>query len=135
MMLLLILDVVDDPVFVGMGHRETTVTFLPTVKSREQTFLLNPNIGRDLDVFDEVRQRDGWMDTRENVNVIFDGIDPVQMRILVPNDAPRVAEELLPILLYQHPLPRLRGEHEVVIDLCESGHGDQSARSARRARI
>src|SRR5437016_4923813 len=53
-MFLLVLDVFNQTVFVGVRRCETAITLLPTFETWKQSFLLNPEARCDFDVFDEV---------------------------------------------------------------------------------
>ena len=59
----------------------------------------------------------------QDVNVILDAANAVEVAILVFQDAPGVAEEILPLVSGQSGRPILRGENDVVIDLGKGGHG------------
>jgi len=58
----------------------------------------------------------------QNVDMILDGIDAIQVRIFIANDAPGIPKEFFAMFLYQNALTPLRGEDEVIIDLCEGRH-------------
>src|SRR5678816_3171779 len=135
MMLLLVLDVFNQAVLVGVGRRESAVAFLPALESGEQSLLLNPYTRRDLDVLHEVGEGNGRMHACQNVDMILDGIDAVQMRVFIANDAPGITKEFFAMFLYQNTLTPLRGEDQVVINLCEGRHVGWSRCGARRAQI
>ena len=107
MMLLLVLDVFNQPIFVGARGRKAAVTVLPAWESWKQALLLYPDAGRDFDALDKVCEGEGRMKAREDVHVVFNRVDSVQVGVLVADYSPSVAKKLFAMLFDQHPLSRL----------------------------
>jgi hypothetical protein len=62
------------------------------------------------------------MQTRQNMDVILNPADPVQMAVLVTDNAPNVFVQFLATFGPQHPLAILGRENDVIQDLRERGH-------------
>jgi hypothetical protein len=63
------------------------------------------------------------MQTGQDVNMVLDTTNAIKVAILVFQDAPGVAEEILPLVSGQSGRPVLCGKDDVIINLGESGHG------------
>ena len=61
MMFWLALDVFNQTVFIGVGNRKSTITFLPTLESGKQSLLFDPKAGGHFNVLHETGQGDGRM--------------------------------------------------------------------------
>ena len=105
-----------------MRDGERAVAILPMGEIWEDTLLLDPTARGSLDVLHQISQGDGWMNLRQDVNVILYAADPVEVTVLVFQNAPSVAEEIIAPVCQQHPFAILRREDDVILDLGEGGH-------------
>jgi hypothetical protein len=96
MVLLLILNVFDQCLFFPGRDGKGSITVLPVSKIAKYLILFDPGRASDLDVLHEVGQSQAWMQTGENVNMIFNTVDAIQMGVLVLDDSPDVFVKLGP---------------------------------------
>ena len=120
----LALDVFDQGVSVPPRAGERAVALLPAFELGKDPLLLDPHAGRDLEIFHQTSQRDHWMERGEDVDVILHAADAVEMAVLVLQDAPEVAEQIVAAGSVQNPASVLCREDEMVEDLGVGGHGD-----------
>src|SRR2546427_6818156 len=86
------------------------------------TLFRSPFAGADLDVFDQVRRTDCRMYRGQDVQVVFNAIDPVEMALFVFEDAPGVAEQVFAVFGEQRGDALFGRKDDVIIDLRVGGH-------------
>lgn len=122
MMLFLIFNVVNNPVAAAHRARKCSVPFLPPDKSRKFTTLLHPKAGRYFNVFHKIGQGYGWMQIRQDVDVVLHSVDTVEPAISVFDYTGYVFVQLFAVSFCDGRLPVFGTEYDVVIDLAVAAH-------------
>src|SRR5437667_2911459 len=63
------------------------------------------------------------MQAAQDVQMVFNGVDAIEVTVLVADDAPDVAEQFFSAVCAQNGLPILRREYDAIVNLSEGGHG------------
>ncbi|GEM_PF-2794613 len=91
----LIFDVMDELVLCAEGIGKRSISILPTAKICEQTRLFNMITAGEFDVLYEVGKCNRWEEVRNDMDVVFHAVDPVQMAFLVLQNAPDILGQLV----------------------------------------
>jgi hypothetical protein len=113
-MLFLSLDVTDQAIQIVLAAGEGAVSLLPVRELVEHGVFLNPKRRAGLDVFDEIGQADGGVQAAEDVKMILHAVDTIKMAVPLLDDAPDVAEEVLPAVALEDRRPVSRREDDVI---------------------
>src|SRR5262249_39818122 len=97
--------------------RERAVAILPMPKLRKHTVLLDPFRAAGLDRFDKIGKATGRVNRCQDVDMIFNPIQPEQMAILIFNDAPDVTEKGFTTSFDQNAFAMFRRKNDVINDL------------------
>src|SRR5438094_7175187 len=100
-MVRLAFDVFDHCVFVIVRHGKRTVTILPMREFRKHGVVFDPRAGADLNIFDQVREGNSWVQACQNVNVVFHAANAIEVTIFVFQYAPGVTEKVFPFVRAQ----------------------------------
>ena len=115
-MLLLALDVFNQPGNLALGTSERPISLLPMGEPFENCILLDPMRGACLDLLDEIGQADRGMEAGKNMQMVLHTVDAIQVAATLPDDAPDVAEKVFPPILRERGCSVLRGKNDVVPD-------------------
>ena len=78
MMLSLVFDVFNDGLFFFDVVSKSAISILPTFELRKQPSALHPVAASLFDVFDIIGKREGGMQVRKNLNVVFNATNAIQ---------------------------------------------------------
>ena len=116
-MLLLAFNVFDYGIFVPVRDGEYAVTVLPMCEVGKHGVLFDPTAGAYFDLLHQIRQANRRMQAGQDVNVVFNTVDPVEMTVLIFQYAPDVTKQLFSFVGRQDRDAVLGREDDVVIDL------------------
>lgn len=101
--------------------RERAITFLPMAKLRKNFVLFDPFCAADFHGLDQIRQRNRRVNRSQNVNMVFNAVQPEQMAIMVFYDAPDVTKQILAARFIQNTFAIFRRKNDVINDLRVGG--------------
>ena len=111
-------NVINHPFQLRVRIRKGTETFLPREPPRPPAILVNV-IGRaSLDVADQIREGDIWLQPNQNMRVVRHAVDGNELLALPSDDASHVLLQFLFAFRADQVLPCLDGEHDLNVYLC-----------------
>ncbi len=122
MMFLLILYVLNQSIFLLHGVRECPITILPTSEERKELFPLDKVGGGELDILNEISERDGWMQMCDDMDMIFRPIHSVHVAFPLIEQSDNVAIQFVSVLFHQRPFPTFGGKDDLIQDLSIGAH-------------
>ena len=121
-MLFLMFYIFDNAIFCVDSARERAVSVLPVVKGGKDVVFFDPFGGGNLDLFDQIRQRDRRVQAGEQMDVIFDAADAVEVAVPLFDDAPDIFVKIIAVFFQQNGLSIFGCEDDVVNNLGVGGH-------------
>ena len=110
----LTLNIVDDSITVTVGNRKSTIFLSPTHKVRKQPALFCPVTTGTLDVPYQMRQRHGWCQVHQYMDMVFYTTDAVQEAAITLNDAGDEAIHILSMVMENGHLTVLRVDDDMM---------------------